>query len=183
MIAIMSESIVTLLSRLPSRSRQVAAGATLFRRDDPVTQVFLVHRGLIHLVRLTEQGSPVVMQRAGEGMFLAEASIFGDRYHCDAVAVEDTELLAVARADVLAAMTDPGAAQALARHLAAEVMRMRSRAELLSLRTVGERLDAWLALNDGRVPARGRQRHLAEVIGVTPEALYRELARRRASAG
>ena len=62
-------------------------------------------------------------------------------------------------------------------HLAREVQQARACAELLSLRTVRERLDGWRALH-GELPARGRWIDVAQEIGVTPEALYRELARK-----
>jgi len=51
----------------------------------------------------------------------------------------------------------------------------------LSMQTVAERLDAWLAARSGDLPTRGTWRQVSMEIGVTPEALYRELARRRAT--
>ena len=48
----------------------------------------------------------------------------------------------------------------------------------LSLRTVAERLDAWIAAS-GRYPAKGEWKTVAAEIGNSPEALYRELAKRR----
>jgi hypothetical protein len=44
---------------------------------------------------------------------------------------------------------------------------------------VEARLDAWLALKQGGLPEKGRWRELAECLAVTPEALYREISRRR----
>lgn len=73
---------------------------------------------------------------------------------------------------------DPAAAELWAAHLAHAVQGARLRAELRSLRKVGERLDAWLG--EGRaLPEKGGWQGLAAELGVTPEALYRELARRR----
>ena len=43
---------------------------------------------------------------------------------------------------------------------------------------VSARLDAWLAWH-GELPPRGDWKQLADQIGVSPEALYREMARRR----
>jgi hypothetical protein len=40
------------------------------------------------------------------------------------------------------------------------------------------RLEAWLAWNDGVLPTKGAWKHLAEELGVSPEALYREITRR-----
>jgi len=63
-------------------------------------------------------------------------------------------------------------------HLATEVQRARLHAEIVSLTTVAARLNAWLAWN-GPLPEKGEWSAVAEQIGVSPEALYRELARRR----
>lgn len=53
------------------------------------------------------------------------------------------------------------------------------RAEILSLKSVAAKLSAWMALNSDALPPKGRQHLVASEMGVTPEALYRELARRR----
>jgi hypothetical protein len=45
------------------------------------------------------------------------------------------------------------------------------------MRTVRARLDAWTEWL-GDVPAKGRWLGIARDIGVTPEALYREMGRR-----
>mgnify|MGYP003383352578 CR=1 FL=1 len=87
---------------------------------------------------------------------------------------------AVPVAKVKAALErDPALTSALLAHLAAEVHRTRMRAEMLSLKSVAMRVDAWMEFNDGVLPPKGCWHQLASEIGVTPEALYRELARRR----
>jgi CRP-like cAMP-binding protein len=66
-------------------------------------------------------------------------------------------------------------------HLANAVQEARLRAEIRSLRTTAERLDAWLG--EGRaLPVKGQWQDLAGELGVTREALYRELAKRRSPA-
>jgi CRP/FNR family transcriptional regulator, dissimilatory nitrate respiration regulator len=70
----------------------------------------------------------------------------------------------------------------LARHeqqLAAGAILFRAGDPVRSLKTVAARVDAWMSLNDRPLPPKGRQ--VAAEIGVTPEALYRELADRRQS--
>jgi hypothetical protein len=49
-------------------------------------------------------------------------------------------------------------ARSWARHLAQELQRTRAIAEMLSLKTVAERLESWIALNDGGLPPKGRWR-------------------------
>ena len=74
--------------------------------------------------------------------------------------------------------TDQDFAEAWAAHLAGEVRNARLRAEILTLKTVSERLDAWLADRD-HLPEKGNWKAVAQEIGTSPEALYREIARRR----
>jgi CRP-like cAMP-binding protein len=89
-------------------------------------------------------------------------------------------VLAVGRDALKARLAaDPGLAAGFAASLAREVQAARLRAELLAMRTVAERLEGWLAWHDAALPAKGGWRDLATEIGVTPEALYREIARRR----
>lgn len=180
MIAIMFTRLADALRAIGGRARKVVAGEVLFRADDPVLSMFLVVTGTLQLVRSLPHGASLTLQRAGAGDVLAEASLFADCYHCDAVAAEESILHAVSRQRLSAGLRDdPDLSFAFARHLAHEVQRARAHAELLSLQTVGERIDAWLALHDGILPPRGRWRAMASEICVSPEALYRELARRR----
>lgn len=74
---------------------------------------------------------------------------------------------------------DPGLAELWAKNLAGAVQGARLRAEIRSLPKVAERLDAWLGEGNS-LPEKGRWQELAAEIGVTREALYRELSRRRA---
>ncbi len=180
MIAIMSGTFVDELSKLAERQRELAAGETLFRTGDAVLSLFLVAAGEMRLARMLPHGQQLVLQRAGRGEILAEASLFADKYHCDAIASEPSRLHVVRRARIVRAFDDdPALLLACTRHLALEVQRTRARAETLSLRRVAARLDAWMDINGGGLPPKGRWRDIAREIGVTPEALYREIARRR----
>ena len=172
----------TLRSMNPNEGRY-GPGSRLFHRHGEVSHLHLVTKGEAHLVRYRSDGAALVLQRARTGMVLAEASVFSDRYHCDCVAISATRTLAVPRSAVRSRLAqDPGFAQAWASHLANELLLTRQRAEILSLRTVRERFDAWITLHGGGLPKRGTWRSVASEIGTSPEALYRELARRRREA-
>lgn len=178
MIAIMSVSMELLFGDAPTRA--LRDGDVVFRVGAPVESVLFVRSGAVALVRHTQAGSRLVLHRARPGTIVAEASAWSETYHCDGVALGDTALAALPRAAFRAALArEPALLEAWAADLARAVQAARLRAEIRSLRTVPERLDAWLDAF-GALPERGRRQEVAEEIGVTREALYRELARRDA---
>jgi CRP-like cAMP-binding protein len=178
MIAIMSNLLIERLSTLAARKQKLAAGEMLFRTGDRVRSLFLVADGAVRLVRPLPHGLPLTLQRAGAGTVLAEASVFAESYHCDAIAAEDSTVRVLPLRRIEDALqADHDLSRAWTRHLANEVQRARAVAEILSLKTVAERLDAWTAMHE--VPPRGQWHQVAAAIGVTPEALYRELGKRR----
>jgi CRP-like cAMP-binding protein len=141
--------------------------------------LYLVVEGVVRLERVTPLGARLVLQRATAGEILAEASCFADAYHCDAIAITRSRLRPLSLRTFREACADPSLIAAFAAHLAQRVQDARARAEILSLKTVQARVDAWLAVNRGALPEKGHWRELAESLSVTPEALYREISRRR----
>ena len=180
MIAIRFMSLFDRLHQLSSTELEFDAGALLFRQGDEVSVLHLVLDGEAHLIRHQADGGRLILQRAVPKTVLAEASVFSERYHCDSVAFVPTRTHAVARAAVRALLTEDSVfAESWAHHLSHELQATRLRAEVLRLRTVRERLDAWMAWNGDGLPQRGTWNTIASEIGTSPEALYRELARRR----
>lgn len=177
MIAIMRMPISMLFQE--ARETGLAAGETLFVTGEKVARIYMVRSGSIHLLRHTPHGAQMVMQNAGPGAVVAEASAYSPRYHCDAVAAEDTVVAGFPKERFLAALAaEPTLAESWSALLARSVQAARLRAEIRSLPKVAERLDAWLGERN-RLPDRGRWQDVAAELGVTREALYRELARRR----
>lgn len=178
MIEIMSDLISRLLSISPA-SKTLGANSILFQQSDAVHVLYIVRSGAIHLVRHQSDGVAAVLQRAMPGKILAEASVYFDRYHCDAIAVSAATVSVVSVGDVIRLLeSDLVFANLWSGYLARELQATRKRAEIMALRTVRARLDAWIAWNDGALPSKGAWRHLADEIGVSAEALYREFARR-----
>jgi len=179
MITIMMDAIYHLFDTPSRQTRRLGPGEYLFRRDQKVAALFMVVEGEVQLVRHQKGGGAIILQRTGPSEIAAEASVFSSRYHCDGVARTGAEIRSVAMREFLARFRkDPKFAEAWASHLAREVQNTRLRSEVLSLKTVSERLDAWLEWH-GDMPPRGEWVHLAFQIGVSPEALYREMTRRR----
>ena len=183
MIAIMCLRFVDMLETLEGRKQSLVAGEHLFHSGDPVINVFIVQNGEVELRRHQEDGRLLVLQRAGAGVIVAEASLFSHHYHCDAVATTCARLQAVPKQRMRNRLrSNPDFAEALAIHLAGEIQNLRFRSEVLSLQKVSSRLDAW-ELWHGTLPPRGEWKQLAHQIGVSPEALYREMAKRRKRSG
>jgi len=178
MIEIMSTTLFDLFDNA-TRSA-LAPGQTLFLTGQPVQHLFWVIDGQVQLRRHTPQGDALVLQNATANAVLAEASAYSSQYHCDAVAVRSSTVASVTKTSFLQAMDEhPALARAWACQLARSVQAARVRAEIRSLSTVSARLQAWL--DEGNVlPEKGHWQALAAELSVTREALYRELAKRRA---
>jgi CRP-like cAMP-binding protein len=179
MILIMSFEIYDLLRSSGGSRQALNPGEYLFHQGEPVHRLHLVLEGEVHLVRYDETGSSVILQRTRPGDVVAEASLFAKTYHCDAVAREGAIVQGIPRGVLRKRFREePDTAEAFMAHLAHEVQNTRFRAELLSLRTIEARLKAWESWF-GEIPSRGEWKNLAQQIGVSPEALYRELAKRK----
>lgn len=177
MIMVMSQELDSLFKGLPGRKCAFDAGAMVFTLGDPVRFVHFLREGAIHLERRQQDGAALILQRASPGSILAEASVYSDSYHCDARAEIHSVTWTVARTDLHRRLEDsPGDGLIWARHLATEVQRARLQAEILALKTVKGRLSAWMTWN-GDLPEKGQWRRVANEIGVSAEALYRELAK------
>lgn len=180
MITIMSDAFPADLFAATPAPRAIPAGSVLFHRGDPVRTMFLIVAGRVDLVRHLADGRPVTLQRAGPGAILAEASAYASRYHCDAIAARQSSVRSMTVAAFRETLADaPRLGEAWTASLAREVQAMRHRGEILAMRTVAERLDAWLDWHDDALPTKGAWKELASELAVTPEALYREIARRR----
>lgn len=175
MILIMSEVWLEIFTDAPERS--LGRGETVVRQGDPVRRMYLVREGCIELKRPQADGGMLTLHKAETGSLLAEASLFAQRYHCDATCNASTRVAHLPKTDVLNTLEQRGLGLLALSASAREVQTLRSRLEIMRLKALRNRLDAYLELY-GKPDAGGWVR-VADWIGVTPEALYRELARRR----
>jgi CRP-like cAMP-binding protein len=160
-----------------ARARALTAGEALFHQGAEVRDMMLVESGRVDLIRHGATGGRMILQRAGPGAVLAEASAYAAQYHCDGVAAQAAIVRVVSRSAFLAALAaDPALATTWAAYLAHAVQAARMRAEIRGLTTVAARLEAWFAAGN-RLPPRGHWQDVADEIGVSREALYRALAR------
>lgn len=151
----------------------------IFQSGENVRLMYLVVEGRVDLLRYTESGACLLLFRAGPGHVLAEASAYSKTYHCDGRAVSPAHLRSISIARFQNRLSaDVDMAKTWAKGLAHSLQAARMSSEIRTLRTVAERLDAWLA-GSGSLPPKGEWQDLAQALGVTREALYRELSKRR----
>ena len=163
-----------------ARSISLESGQTLFRQGDDPPGLPFVTDGQIDLLRHTETGRSVRIHVARPGETFAEASIFAEHCHCDAVAAGPSHLRLLPKRSVLEALeTQPGLGQVFSLHLAQSLMTARRLLELRAITPLTERVLARLSdLADatGALPRQMSLISIAADLDVTPPALYRTIA-------
>ena len=161
--------------------RVLAPGELLFQQRDPAVAIYKVESGQLRLIRRTVDDHLVILHTARRGEFFAEASLFADAYHCDAVAAAPSIVRVCPKPVVLEAMrTDPALAEAFMARLARQLQELRARMELRNIRSARDRVLQYLRLRAGlrgrSIQVEGQLQDIAAEIGITREALYRTLA-------
>lgn len=144
----------------------------LFRQSDPPSFLYFLRAGHVQLRRHTEAGEAIIIHNAHGGQTFAEASLFSSNYHCDAVACETSELVAMNKVRILKTMRQNSLfAFALSARFATEMQAQRRKLELVSIKSAPQRVFA--AIADGMLT--GSVTTFAAEIGLTHEATYRAL--------
>jgi CRP-like cAMP-binding protein len=161
--------------------RDLATGETLFRQGDPPAAIFRVESGQLRLVRRTLDDHLVILHTARRGDFFAEAALFADAYHCDAVASAPSRVLVYPKARVMEVLrAEPELAEAFMARLAHQLQDLRARMELRNIRSAQMRVLQYLRLRAGprghTIAIEGALQDIAAEVGMTRETLYRTLA-------
>lgn len=166
----------TLIARLPAdtlRPSKLSRGDYAFLQGDRTHGMFSVTSGCIQLQRHTEAGEMVIIHTARAGELFAEASLFSDIYHCDAVALEPSQIVRIDREKINQLIAaDPEFAVTVISQFARQIQHYRARLALLAIRGAKERVYA--AMVEGMLGADIKA--FAGSIGLTHETAYRALA-------
>lgn len=166
---------------VPAKTLGLSKGTALFRQGQRCTELYVVQSGIVRLLRPQADGSATIMHVAHPGEWIAESSLFAERYHCDAVAQNDSRVAAINKAQALRAIEeDPRRSLLLAQLLAQRLREQRHLQEILRHRRATDRLVAWLQWRSKRPPTRVKIVRpwtcVAEELGLSREALYRAIA-------
>lgn len=172
--------------RRAARPLSLKRKQSLYRQGDSATAIYYVRSGELEAARFSPDGDPLVMLRAGAGEFFAEPALAVERYGCSAYAKLDSELYLLPKAVMLAAIREDMAfSMAFLQAQMKNARKQCSRYERVRLRRAEDRVIHFLvteAGTDGWIQLKGPLADWAAELGLTPESLYRALARLRLEA-
>lgn len=153
--------------------KSISENDIVFRLGDRSGGIFYLLEGEVQLSRYTDSGDAVTIHRAFSGQSFAEASLFSDVYHCDAIAIKDCWLVKIHRQKLLRYFqSDTAFAMEFTAHLAHQVQDYRRILELRAIRRAEDRVYAGIAegwLQSSILLFAGQ-------LGLSHEATYRALA-------
>lgn len=143
----------------------------LFREGDPADGMFLSLNAKVRMERTGPDGEAVAIHTAEPAQSFAEASVFAERYHCDAVVLVEGKVIRIPKQVVLAGFADPEFSAAYNQIMSHQVQAYRQMVEILSVRSAVERVYAAVVagLMDTSVMS------FSQRIALTHEATYRAL--------
>ncbi len=149
----------------------------LARTGEVPRWMYFVQAGEVRLARTARDGAPVTLQRVCAG-WVAEASLFAPRYHCELVAARKTRCLRVPAKTLREGLGSPEFARAWIATLSQEVRRLRNVCERMSLRGAEARIRHAIECEgvQGVLHPGASLKAWAAELGLTHEALYRTLA-------
>ena len=184
----LGESEINRLDEIIGRRRKIPKDGLLYRIDDTFTNLYAIRLGHFKTFQLTPNGEQQItgFQMAGE--LLGMDAISTDRHHCDAVALEDSEVCEIpfARLEELFG-TIPTLLHHFHRMMSQEITREQNVMLLLGNMRAEQRFAAFLVNLSSRYAARGysssmfqlrmSREEIGNYLGLTIESISRLLSR------
>lgn len=163
------------------RVRSLPKRSMLFFEGDEGHAIYVLAGGSIRLFRSDEEGREAVVHLVRPGEVFAEAVLFDtETYPVSAQAREDSQVVEIEKARVLALLSDPEFRHEFFSNIMRKLRYLAQQVYVLSSCDVRERLLRFLAARYGKT-TRYRvdlsKKDVAEAIATTPETLSRVLAR------
>ncbi len=182
MKALISDFKTIFFSSVSTKGRNYRLNELIFRQGDPAHYIFVIEEGQVKLERYTIEGRRVVMHTAKAGESLAEAALFSEVYHCNAITTLPSQLLLFPKQEVLQRLSgSPQMAMKYLSLLSSQVRNLRTRLELTNILSARERILQFILLSvnpdTGEITLNGALKDLAAEIGLAHETFYRELKR------
>jgi len=156
-------------------------GESVFQQGQKADAIFQIVTGEVHLIRDNSEGQRILLYRARDNDFFAEASLSATHYHCMAQCVTDCRLKVYPASHILKLLADDAEfALAWINFLSIQLRRQRSMVERLNMKSAADRLRHYLLTEgepEGELLINGTLTKLAEQLGLSRESLYRTLSR------
>jgi len=154
------------------RRKKYVRNDLVFKQGEDTRGLFFVLIGQVNLCRYTESGHAITVHRATANTLFAEASLFSDRYHCDAQCNTACEIFCIDKAAILKCMdSEPTFSKQFNKLLASQIQNYRQILEIVAIKSATDRILA--AVTAGYLV--GSVTDFASQIGLTHEACYRGL--------
>ena len=184
----LGESDMQKLDQIIGRRRKIPKDSLLYRMDDPFTNLYAIRLGHFKTAQISASGDQHItgFQMAGE--LLGMDAISTDRHHCDAVALEDSEVCEIPfpRLEELFG-TIPTLLHHFHRMMSQEITREQNVMLLLGNMRAEQRFAAFLVNLSSRYAARGYSSSMFQLrmsregignyLGLTIESISRLLSR------
>lgn len=176
------------LDKIIGRRRKVPRGASLYRTNDAFLRLYAIRIGHFKTYQLNTGGEQQITGFQMPGELLGLEAIGGGRHHCNAVALEDSEVCEIPFAQLEALFADiPTLLRHFHRLMSQEITREQSAMLLLGGMRAEQRLAVFLVNVGARYAARGysatnfqlrmMREEIGNYLGLTIESISRLLAR------
>ncbi|RJF96588.1 fumarate/nitrate reduction transcriptional regulator Fnr [Noviherbaspirillum cavernae] len=184
----LDEADMNRLDQIIGRRRKVVRDSTLYRVGDPFTNLYAIRLGHFKTYQINPDGDQQItgFQMAGE--LLGMDAISTDRHHCNAVALEDSEVCEIPFARLENLFSDmPTLLRHFHRMMSQEITREQSVMLLLGNMRAEQRFAAFLVNLSSRYAARGysstsfqlrmSREEIGNYLGLTIESISRLLSK------
>jgi CRP-like cAMP-binding protein len=163
------------------KEKEYKPGEHVFSQGDTAHNIFAVKKGQVKLERYTAEGRVVVMHVAEDGESFAEAALFSDIYHCNAIVTLPTIIHIYDKMPILDTLgSDQDKAKDYIALLSRQIRQLRSKLELRNILSARDRILQYFYLTSqgGDVVVLDKNlKDIAADIGLAHETFYRELAK------
>ena len=176
------------LDQIIGRRRKVVRGATLFRIGDPFVNLYAIRLGHFKTYQINRGGEEQVTGFQMGGELLGMDAISTDRHHCNALALEDSEVCEIPFPNLQQLLADmPTLLRHFHRMMSQEITREQGVMLLLGNMQATQRFAAFIVNLASRYEARGysatkfqlrmSREEIGNYLGLTIESISRLLSK------
>ncbi len=164
----------------PSECKVLNKGDFLFKQEDTALYIYVVEAGRICLVRYTTEGNSVRLHTSFCGESFAEAALFSQRYHCNAIADISSRVLCYSKKEILSSLhNNTNESDIFMSLLTNQIQMLRTRLELRNILSANERVLQYLHLQtkpkSSEINLTLPLINIAHELGLAHETFYRAL--------